>query len=105
MRQPCNCHMGICDIEGILFLRMWQNVGVGKGPRGKVYAFSVNQALSVKLMTFHRVVVSSVLPRKLHVFPDGSNSARFPTQHSEETGKMQKITREGSCGSQKTSPR
>lgn len=95
--------MGIFDIEGILFLRMWQNVGHSKGPREKVCAFSIKQALSVKPMTFYRLVVSSVLPRKLHVFPGGRNSLMFPTQHIKVTGKMQKTTRESSCRSPKTS--
>lgn len=105
MGQPHNCHVGTFDTEGILFLRLWQNVGDNKGPKEKVYAFSVKQTLSVKLMTVRRLVVSSVLPRKLHVCPGGSNSSRFPTEHIEGTGKMQKITRESSCGSQKTSPK
>lgn len=104
MGQPHNCHVGAFDIEGILFLGMWQNVGDSKGPRQKVYAFSVKQALSVKLMTVHRLVVSSVLPRKVHVCPGGSNSSRFPTEHIEGTGKMQKITRKVPVGVRRPVP-
>lgn len=104
MGQPHNCHMGTFDIEGILFLGLWQNVGDSKGPRQKVYAFSVKQALSVKLMTVHRLVVPLVLPRKVHVCPGGSNSSRFPIEYIEGTGKMQKITRESLVGV-KTSPK
>lgn len=105
MGQPRNCRVGTFDIEEILFLKMLQKVRDSKGPREKVCAFSIKQALSVNRMTFHRLGASSVLPRKLRVFPSGSNSSRFPTQHIKETEKMQKIIRESSCGSQKTSPK